>query len=241
MFANVVQPTNPGSRIRGRGSRVTDPGSRIPSRRRLQGPYWRSAHRAPGTLLDRRRPAGAGTDSVATENMIRGEDSDTISDDAVVEAVLLASRCMVALAEASVRQVSDDVTLAQFRTLALLMAGGPCRLGDLARATGVNPSTATRMCDRLVRKDLVTRSRDRIDRRETVLSLTDQGNRLVHAVTASRRRIIRSMLQTIPLTERGGLVRALSVLADATSASSDLGDATTHPLQPYWASGWTGP
>lgn len=191
--------------------------------------------RAGGTFPDQPQPAGADIEPGAAGH------TSTVSDDAVVDAVLLATKAMVSLAEASVRQVSDDVTLAQFRTLVLLMTAGPCRLGDLARAMGVNPSTATRMCDRLVRKDLVTRARDRIDRRETVLSLTEKGQHLVDAVTVTRHQIIRSMLQAIPLAERPGFVRALAILADATAATApDPLGTMTPTLQPYWASGWTG-
>lgn len=192
------------------------------------------------TLADQGSPAGAEIHSATTSQVKVGDAPDAVSDDAVVDAVLLASRSMVSLAEASLRQVSDDVTLAQYRTLVLLMTGGPCRLGDLARATGVNPSTATRMCDRLVHKGLVTRARDRVDRRETVLSLTDKGQQLVDAVTVSRRSLIRSMLQAIPLVERRGLVRALTVLAEAVRSPSDPTGATPAAFRPYWASGWTG-
>jgi len=202
------------------------------------------------TFADQGSPAGAEIHSATTSQVKVGDvpdavsggavSGDAVSDDAVVDAVLLASRSMVSLAEASLRQVSDDVTLAQYRTLVLLMTGGPCRLGDLARATGVNPSTATRMCDRLIHKGLVTRARDRVDRRETVLSLTDKGQQLVDAVTVSRRSIIRSMLQAIPLVERRGLVRALTVLAEAMRSPSDPTGATPAAFRPYWASGWTG-
>jgi hypothetical protein len=73
-----------------------------------------------------------------------------------------------------------------------------------------------------------------------VLSLTGKGQQLVDAVTASRRVIIGSMLQTIPLVERRGLVRALTVLADATASPAGPASATPALLQLYWASGWTG-
>jgi DNA-binding MarR family transcriptional regulator len=152
----------------------------------------------------------------------------TVSDDEVVEAVLQASRAMVSLAEASVRHVSDDVTIAQYRTLVVLATTGPCRLGTLAQTIGVNPSTTTRMCDRLVRKGLMTRSRDRLDRRETELALTESGRRLVTDVTASRRSIVESVLDVIPADERRGLVRSLKLLARVVSEAPE----------PHWASGW---
>jgi DNA-binding MarR family transcriptional regulator len=149
----------------------------------------------------------------------------------VVEAVLLASRAMVSLAEASVRQINDAVTLPQYRTLVLLAAKGPCRLADLADAMGVNPSTATRMCDRLVRKGLIDRARDQLDRREVELSLSSSGKSLVGAVSVRRHALVQGMLGAIPVDERRGLVRALALLTQAS------GDA---PAQ-HWAAGWSTP
>lgn len=166
-------------------------------------------------------PAGPTSSASSDRQPVGVAEPDAIGDDEVVEAVLLASRTMVSLAEASVRHVNDDVTIAQYRTLAVLATTGPCRLGTLAQAIGVNPSTTTRMCDRLVRKSLMTRSRDRLDRRETELALTDAGWALVAAVTASRRSIIESVLYAIPPDERRGLVRSLGLLARAVSEAPE--------------------
>ena len=63
----------------------------------------------------------------------------------------------------------------QYRTLVVLTYAGAHRLADLAESLGVSPSTATRMCDRLVRKGLITRTRDVVDRREVNLSVTNAG------------------------------------------------------------------
>src|ERR1700755_3132100 len=75
-------------------------------------------------------------------------------NDEVVDAVLAASRPLVAVAARSLATVAEDVTLAQYRVLIELAARGPQRVADLATALGVDRSTATRMCDRLLRKRL---------------------------------------------------------------------------------------
>src|ERR1700749_5224155 len=77
------------------------------------------------------------------------------NSDELVDAVLGASRALVAVAARSLANVAEDVTLAQYRVLIVLAARGPQRLADLATALGVDRSTATRMCDRLGRKRLV--------------------------------------------------------------------------------------
>ena len=97
------------------------------------------------------------------------------NDEEVIGAIILASRVMVAIAVRSLAGNPDDVTLPQYRTLVELTFGGPRRLADLAEALSVSPSTATRMCDRLVRKELVSRTRDELDRREVKLAITGPG------------------------------------------------------------------
>ena len=73
-------------------------------------------------------------------------------DDAVVDAVLTASRTLVAVAEQSLGAAAEETTLAQYRALVVLASHGPQRLVDLAGALEVTPPTAGRMCDRLVVK-----------------------------------------------------------------------------------------
>ncbi|HTW11869.1 MAG TPA: MarR family transcriptional regulator, partial [Solirubrobacteraceae bacterium] len=74
-----------------------------------------------------------------------------VPDDMVVDAVLTASRTLVAVAEQSLGAAAEETTLAQYRALVVLASRGSQRLVDLARALGVTPPTAGRMCDRLVR------------------------------------------------------------------------------------------
>ena len=54
----------------------------------------------------------------------------------VVEAVLLASRVLVAVAAESLAEVADRVTLPQYRTLVVLATRGPMSLGALAEELG---------------------------------------------------------------------------------------------------------
>jgi DNA-binding MarR family transcriptional regulator len=150
-------------------------------------------------------------------------------DDHVIEAIILAGRAMVGIAARSLSEVSDDVTLAQYRTLVVLSNEGPRRLADLAHALDVSPSTATRMCDRLVRKDLIDRARDVLDRREVNLTLTPQGAKLVQDVIDRRRERVRELLDLIPDEGRPAMVESLTMLATAAGESPEL----------HWSPGWT--
>ena len=104
--------------------------------------------------------------------------------------MLTASRALVAVAARSLAVAAPaDVTLPQYRALVVLAARGPTRVGDLADALGIHPSTATRLCDRLVDRRLVRRAVDRTNRRETddlVVGGGTQGRRRRHRGAAGR-------------------------------------------------------
>jgi DNA-binding MarR family transcriptional regulator len=145
------------------------------------------------------------------EKIVEGpEDRDDL-----VDAVLGASRALVAVAARSLADLAEDVTLAQYRALVELAARGAQRPADLASGLGVDPSTATRMCDRLVRKRLVQRRRIRADRRGVRISLTGAGRALVEEVTRRRRVEIAKIVRRMPRTDRDSALRALRVFADA--------------------------
>ena len=136
-------------------------------------------------------------------------------EDELVDAVLGASRALVAVAARSLANVAEDVTLAQYRVLIELAARGPQRVANLAAALGVERSTATRMCDRLVRKGLVHRRRTNQDRRGVRVSLTTAGGELVAEVTRRRRAEIATIVGRIPKAHRRPVLNALRAFAEA--------------------------
>jgi DNA-binding MarR family transcriptional regulator len=133
----------------------------------------------------------------------------------LVDAVLGASRALVAVAARSLSDLSDDVTLPQYRVLVELASRGPQRSAEIAEAMGVERSTAGRMCDRLVRKGLVQRRRETADRRAVRISLTAGGRALVDEVTRRRRAEIARILRRMPLADQGPVLVALRAFADA--------------------------
>ena len=119
-------------------------------------------------------------------------------DEAAVDAVLTASRTLVAVATRSLGAAAEDTTIAQYRALVVLASRGPQRMVDLAAALDVTPSTAGRMCDRLVRKGLIRRHRARADRRAVQVSITAAGRQVVDQATARRRALIAGILAQAP-------------------------------------------
>jgi DNA-binding MarR family transcriptional regulator len=139
----------------------------------------------------------------------------------LVEAVLRASRVLVAVAARSLATVDSDVTLPQYRALVVLASRGPQRPSELADALAVHPSTITRLCDRLAAKRLVRRTVSPVSRREVSIELAPTGRRLVDAVTARRRDEIATVVANVPARERAATVRALHALGDAAAEPSD--------------------
>jgi DNA-binding MarR family transcriptional regulator len=141
----------------------------------------------------------------------RGTKSGTVD---LADAVLTASRVLVAVAARSLAE-EVSVSLPQYRALVVLASRGSQRPVDLAQALSVDPSTVTRMCDRLEGKALITRRRDKEDRRTVVLDLSAAGHQLVDRVTLRRRREIGQILTAVDPKERSNLVRAFTAFGNA--------------------------
>jgi DNA-binding MarR family transcriptional regulator len=143
------------------------------------------------------------------------------ADPAAVDAVLTASRSLVAVATRSLGAAAEETTIAQYRALVVLASRGPQRIVDLAEALDVAPSTAGRMGDRLVRKGLVRRHRARGDRRAVLVSVTPAGRQVVDEATARRRALIADILGRLPASGQRAVAQALRKFADAAGEVPD--------------------
>jgi DNA-binding MarR family transcriptional regulator len=151
-----------------------------------------------------------------------------VDSDAIVDAVLTASRVLVAVAARSLGDRAEEVTLTQYRTLVVLASRGPQSLAELAEAVAVTSPTATRMCDRLIKKGLIQRRQDRDDRRLIRLTLAKRGQDLVDEVTRRRRMEIVRLVRAVPPDQRAAMVDSLQRLSAA---------AGEVPEQD-WSAGW---
>ncbi len=143
------------------------------------------------------------------------------ADAAAVDAVLTASRSLIAVATRSLGAAAEETTIAQYRALVVLASRGPQRMVDLADALGVAPSTAGRMCDRLVRKGLIRRHRARTDRRAVLVSVTAAGRQVVDQATARRRALIEDILRKLPAGTQHAVAEALRAFAGAAGEIPD--------------------
>lgn len=132
-----------------------------------------------------------------------------------IDAVVLATRVLVAVTAQSIVSVEDRVTLPQFRVLVMIASRGRQNVGSVARGLGVHASNVTRLCDKLVEAGLIQRSDDPADRRNLVLRLSAAGDRLVKDVTNQRRAAIASVLAKMSPQLRNDLVPVLRGFAQA--------------------------
>ncbi len=147
----------------------------------------------------------------------------------VVDALVAASRTLVAVAARSLAAADDGVTLPQYRALVVLGSRGPQTVGQLAEHLQLHPSTTSRLCDRLVAKALVDRAVSPESRREILVSLLPGGQQIVRKVTARRHRDVGAILARVPEALWPSLIAAL----DAFSAA-----AGEQPEQ-AWSLGWS--
>src|SRR5919202_278425 len=150
--------------------------------------------------------------------------------DMLTDALLEASRALVAVAARSMADVADRLTLAEFRALVVLHRAGPLPVTLLAERVGVHQSTATRIAARLGRRDLLASEKSPQDRRLTVVRLTPAGQSLVEDVIARRRADIAEVVRRLP---KGRVVQASAALQAGGQAR--LPSARTSPATDAWS------
>ncbi|PZS13379.1 MAG: MarR family transcriptional regulator [Pseudonocardiales bacterium] len=133
----------------------------------------------------------------------------------LVNALLTASRALVAVAARSLADIEENVTLAQYRMLVVLGRHGELSLQQLAGELGVNPSTAMRMVDRLTTAEAVNRRDNPDDRRGVLVCLTGTGLSILRRVTARRYREIDRIVTAMLPRRRAEMVAALNAFAEA--------------------------
>lgn len=121
-------------------------------------------------------------------------------------------------------QLDDGMTLPQFFLMRLVADGG-LTISEASQRVGVTPAAITLLATRLVRAGLLTRQRDRHDRRIVRLRLTPDGQQRLAELEGKRLGIVRRYLTSIPPTDLDLLVPIVQRLADGM----DVPDGMTEP------------
>lgn len=105
-----------------------------------------------------------------------------------------------------------DVSLWEWRTIALLSAEGPASLQTLARAAALDKGQMSRVVTGLVERGWVARVVDSVDARSVRLSLTAKGQRVARGLLRAAAERNQTLEGALTATEHGQLNRILGKL-----------------------------
>jgi DNA-binding MarR family transcriptional regulator len=128
---------------------------------------------------------------------------------AVAAAVEGASAALLLALGRAEEAVLPRVSVSQLRALLIIDSHEKTNLSQLADELGAIPSSASRLCDRLVAAGLIRRRAGAADRREVELSPTAEGQRLVDDLREHRRAELGRVLALMSPDGRRALLSGL--------------------------------
>ena len=103
----------------------------------------------------------------------------------------------------------------QMDALDFLVTVDTCRMGDLAEHLRIDPSTATRAVQRLIKDNLAERVSHSGDGRIVAIAATERGRRIHGEVQERRRAVLKNVIEAFSEEEREKLVEYLERFSDA--------------------------
>ena len=110
------------------------------------------------------------------------------------------------------RNPSSPVSLSQLSALATVDRIGPLRLGDLAAAEGIAPSTLTRLVTVLEERGYLERCPVPGDARASTLAIAPAGHAALELIREQSTILLAGRLQTLTAEQRSALAAALPAL-----------------------------
>jgi DNA-binding MarR family transcriptional regulator len=107
---------------------------------------------------------------------------------------------------------SAGLSLARAKVLMRLCEGGPMNQATLAGLLGFVPRSVTEIVDALERDGMVTRGRDKADRRARIVALTPAGQDAHAAAQITRRKAMDEIFGSLSARERATLAALLSTI-----------------------------
>ena len=180
-----------------------------------------------GVSTDQARADKAGGGEKARADKAGGEAADRPLALAVDAAdadspVIDVTRLRVALARLSRRLRRHELaglTPTQLAALATVGRSGPMRLGDLAAAEGIAPSTLTRLVTALEEAGYVGRHADPSDARASTLAITPSGQEALERIRAESTLVLAASMHVLTPEQRAALADALPVLEQLAEVS----------------------
>jgi len=119
------------------------------------------------------------------------------------------------------REVGGEITPSLAQGLQFVYQHGACSMRDVARGLSTTLPAASQLVDRLVKKEWVTRSDNKEDRRLSEIRLTDTGRRLAEAIRSKRVEGMSRILDRMDAGNRRALVESLESFIAAGIESAD--------------------
>jgi DNA-binding MarR family transcriptional regulator len=129
------------------------------------------------------------------------------------------TRGLLAVSLAVVSQMEQRVSTTHLRALQALARLGSCKVGELAEAVDLAPSSTSRLSDRLAEAGLITRSVSPDNRRATRLDLTPAGRGLVEELIRVRTETFRYIVEYMSEQDRKALLRGSQAFTEACLAA----------------------
>lgn len=107
------------------------------------------------------------------------------------------------------KHAPQNLTATQFSTLIRLSEAGEVSQNHLGRSAGMDAATAKGVVDRLKAKGLVKSIPDQVDKRRSIISLTEEGRALVGDLEKVGQLITEETLSPLTTSERRNLIAAL--------------------------------
>ena len=129
--------------------------------------------------------------------------------------VIDVTRLRVAIARLSRRLRRHELaglTPTQLAALSTVERSGPLRLGDLAAAEGIAPSTLTRLVAVLEELGYVQRCADPKDARASTLAITPKGHETLERLRAEGTALLTQSLMLLTADQRAALAAAVPAL-----------------------------
>jgi DNA-binding MarR family transcriptional regulator len=170
---------------------------------------------------------------VSTEPVF-GERGLALAPDAA-DAEIDVTRLRVALARLSRRLRRHELaglTPTQLAALSTIEKTGPMRLGDLAAAEGIAPSTLTRLVTALEEAGYVRRCADPSDARASTLTITAHGQDALERIRSENTLMLTESLELLTPEQRSALAAALPVLEQLAEAQVAPASPASGPARP---------
>ncbi len=132
--------------------------------------------------------------------------------DAADQAEVIAQEMLRRLEQLGTGNLRGEISLAQYRMLAVVQKLGPVSIGRIGNIVGAAQSTTSEMMTRLLKAGLVTKVRSTQDNRVVTVEVTDQGRQVFKRSRKRIREAYQGLHDKLSPSERDLLLRALQQL-----------------------------